>query len=202
MNNSTLIPYVVKTTAKGERGMDIFSRLLEDRIIMVTGPVFSDMAVTVVAQLLFLESEGDGEILMYIDSPGGSVTAGMSMINTMNFVKPDISTVITGQGASMGSLIATSGCKGRRYMLPDARHMIHQPLGGFEGQATDAEIHVKELVRWKTRLTEVYVESTGKSYDELARDMERDFFMTAKESVAYGLADEVITDRKSMEDTR
>ncbi len=198
MNNNTLIPYVVKSTAKGERGMDIFSRLLEDRIIMVTGQVHSDMAVAVVAQLLFLESEGDSEILMYIDSPGGSVTAGMSMINTMNFVKPPISTVITGQGASMGSLIATSGCKGRRYMLPDARHMIHQPLGGYEGQATDAEIHVKELIRWKKRLTEVYVESTGKKYDELAADMERDFFMSAEESVAYGLADEVVTSRKAM----
>jgi len=196
--NNTLVPYVVKSTAKGERGMDIFSRLLEDRIIMLTGVVDSNMAVAIVAQLLFLESEGDSEILMYIDSPGGSVTAGMSMINTMNFVKPTISTVITGQGASMGSLIAASGTKGRRYMLPDARHMIHQPLGGFSGQATDAEIHVAELVRWKKRLTEVYVETTGKSYEDLANDMERDFFMTAEESVKYGLADEVVTSRKSM----
>ena len=196
--NNTLVPYVVKSTAKGERGMDIFSRLLEDRIIMVTGVIGSEMAVAVVAQLLFLESEGDSEILMYIDSPGGSVTAGMSIINTMNFVKPPISTVITGQGASMGSLLATSGCKGRRYMLPDARHMIHQPMGAYEGQATDAEIHVKELVRWKTRLTEVYVKATGQSYEKLANDMERDFFMTAEESVAYGLADEVVTSRKAM----
>jgi ATP-dependent Clp protease protease subunit len=194
--NNTLIPYVVKSTAKGERGMDIYSRLLEDRIIMVSGVVDSFMASNVIAQLLFLESEGDKEILMYIDSPGGSVTAGMSMINTMNFVKPAISTMITGQGASMGSLIATSGTKGRRYMLPDARHMIHQPMGSFNGQATDAEIHVKELIRWKTRLTEVYVEATGMNYADLEKDMERDFFMTSAESVAYGLADEVVTNRK------
>jgi len=193
---NTLIPHVIKNTPKGERGMDIFSRLLEDRIIMISGQVDSAMAQVVVAQLLFLESEGESEILMYIDSPGGSVTAGMSMINTMNFIKPAISTVITGQGASMGSLIALSGTKGRRLMLPDARHMIHQPLGGFQGQATDAEIHVKELIRWKSRLTEIYAEITGKPYAELEKDMERDFFMDAKASVAYGLADEVVTNRK------
>ena len=195
---NTLIPYVVKSTANGERGMDIFSRLLEDRIIMVSGPVDSAMATVVVAQLLFLESEGDAQITMYIDSPGGSVVAGMSMINTMNFIKPAVSTVITGQGASMGSLLATSGHRGRRYMLPDARHMIHQPMGGFDGQATDAEIHVRELVRWKTRLTQVYVETTGKEYIDLERDMERDFFMSPEESVAYGLADEVVTSRKAL----
>lgn len=194
--NNNLVPMVVKQTANGERGMDIFSRLLEDRIIILNGVVDSGMASVVVAQLLFLEAEGDAEILMYIDSPGGSVVAGMSMINTMNFIKPAVSTVITGQGASMGSLLATSGQKGRRYMLPDARHMIHQPLGGFNGQATDAQIHVDELVRWKTRLTQVYVETTGKDYEELEADMERDFFMSAEEAVAYGLADEVVTNRE------
>ena len=193
---STLVPYVVKSTAKGERGMDIFSRLLEDRIIMLTGKVGSEMATVVVAQLLYLESEGNSEIMMYIDSPGGSVTAGMSIIDTMNFIKPPISTMITGQGASMGSLIATSGCKGRRYMLKNARHMIHQPMGGFEGQASDFEIHAKELNRWKTVLTQIYVDKTGKDYDTLETDMDRDFFMTADESVAYGLADEVVTSRK------
>lgn len=197
--NNNLVPMVVKNTPKGERGMDIFSRLLEDRIIMVNGPVDTAMSTVVVAQLLFLESEGDSEILMYIDSPGGSVVAGMSMINTMNFIKPAVSTVITGQGASMGSLLATSGEKGRRYMLPDARHMIHQPLGGFSGQATDAQIHVDELVRWKTRLTQVYVDATGKDYADLERDMERDFFMSAEESVAYGLADEVVASRKALQ---
>lgn len=196
--NNTLVPYVVKSTAKGERGMDIFSRLLEDRIIMVSGVIETGIAQTVVAQLLFLESENpDKEILMYIDSPGGSVTAGMSMINTMNFIKPAISTVITGQGASMGSLIATSGTKGRRLMLPDARHMIHQPSGGYDGMATDAQIHLEELLRWKVRLTEVYVEATGQKYDVLHDAMERDNFMTAEESVAYGLADEVVVNRKS-----
>jgi len=194
--NNTLVPYVVKSTAKGERGMDIFSRLLEDRIIMVTGPVFSDMAVTVVAQLLFLESEGDTEILMYVDSPGGSVTAGMSIIDTMNFIKPPISTVITGQGASMGSLIATSGTKGKRFMLKNARHMIHQPSGGYGGQTTDAIIHVEELVRWKKVLTQIYVDATGQDFDTLEAAMERDNFMTAEESIAYGLADEVVTNRK------
>jgi len=176
--------------------MDIFSRLLEDRIIMVTGPVFSDMAVTVVAQLLFLESEGDTEILMYVDSPGGSVTAGMSIIDTMNFIKPPISTVITGQGASMGSLIATSGTKGKRFMLKNARHMIHQPSGGYGGQTTDAIIHVEELVRWKKVLTQIYVDATGQDFDTLEAAMERDNFMTAEESIAYGLADEVVTNRK------
>ena len=194
----TLIPYVVKSTAKGERGMDIFSRLLEDRIIMVSGPVDTGMSTAVVAQLLFLESEGDSEIVMYIDSPGGSVTAGMAIINTMNFVKPAISTVITGQGASMGSLIATSGCLGRRYMLPDARHMIHQPMAGFNGQETDFQIHARELTRWKTRLTEVYVEATGKEYGELENDMERDNFFTAERAVEYGLADKVVTSRKAL----
>jgi ATP-dependent Clp protease protease subunit len=192
---STLVPYVIKETPKGERGMDIFSRLLEDRIIMVNGPVDTGMATIVVAQLLFLESEGDGEINMFIDSPGGSVVAGMSIIDTMNFIKPAVSTTIVGQGASMGSLIATSGCKGRRYMLPNSRHMIHQPLGGYSGQATDAEIHVNELVRWKKVLTNIYVEATGKDFETLKEDMERDFFMVPQEAVDYGLADEVIAHR-------
>lgn len=187
---------VIKTTPQGERGMDIYSRLMEDRIIMVNGVVETNMASIIVAQLLFMESESDAEISMFIDSPGGSVTAGMSIIDTMNFIKPEISTMIVGQGASMGSLISTAGTKGRRFMLPNARHMIHQPLGGFSGQATDAQIHVDELVRWKKVLTNIYVGATGQPYDDLAADMERDFFMSAEESVAYGLADEVITKRK------
>ena len=195
---STLIPYVVKSTAKGERGMDIFSRMLEDRVIMVNGVVETNMASNIVAQLLYLESEGNDDITIFVDSPGGSVVAGMSIIDTMNFVEPDISTIIIGQGASMGSLISTSGAKGKRFMLPNARHMIHQPLGGFSGQATDAEIHVKELVRWKNVLTNIYVEATGKEYDDLAADMERDFFMSPDESIAYGLADKVLTSRKAI----
>ena len=196
--NNTLVPMVIKSTPQGERGMDIFSRLLEDRIIMVSGQIESGIAQSVVAQLLFLESEGESEILMYIDSPGGSVTAGMSMINTMNFIKPPVSTVITGQGASMGSLIALNGTKGRRYMLPAATHMIHQPMGGFSGQSTDFEIHGRELKRWKTRLTQIYADITGKPYDELEQDMERDNFFTAERSVEYGLADEVVASRKAM----
>lgn len=194
--NNNLVPMVIKTTPQGERGMDIYSRLMEDRIIMVNGVVETNMASIIVAQLLFMESESDAEISMFIDSPGGSVTAGMSIIDTMNFIKPEISTMIVGQGASMGSLISTAGTKGRRFMLPNARHMIHQPLGGFSGQATDAQIHVDELVRWKKVLTNIYVGATGQPYDDLAADMERDFFMSAEESVAYGLADEVITKRK------
>jgi ATP-dependent Clp protease protease subunit len=172
--------------------------LLEDRIFMVNGVVETNMASNIVAQLLYLESEGDGDITMFVDSPGGSVTAGMSIIDTMNFVEPDVTTVIVGQGASMGSLISTSGAKGKRFMLPNARHMIHQPLGGFSGQATDAEIHVNELVRWKKVLTNIYVETTGHFFEKLAADMERDFFMTASESVDYGLADKVITSRKAL----
>lgn len=193
---TVLVPYVVKNTPKGERGMDIFSRLMDDRIIFVTGQVEQNMATSIIAQLLFMESENNFDITMYIDSPGGSVTAGMSIINTMNFIRPDVGTLITGQGASMGSLIALSGAKGKRFMLPDARHMIHQPSGGFGGQATDAEIHVEELIRWKKRLTEMYCEVSGKDFEAQKADMERDNFMDAPQSVAYGLADEIITSRE------
>ena len=187
---------VIKSSPQGERAMDIYSRLLEDRIIMVTGEVRSEMASAIVAQLLFLESESStDDIIMYVDSPGGSVTAGMSIIDTMNFIKPDVSTTVMGQAASMGSLISTSGTIGKRYMLPNATHMIHQPLGGFSGQATDAEIRVRELVRWKTALTNIYVKQTGQFYEALAQDMERDNFMTSPEAVTYGLADEVLASR-------
>ena len=193
---SQLVPYVIKQTAHGERGMDIYSRLLEERIIMVSGVVETNMAQNIVAQLLYLESDGSDDIHMFIDSPGGSVVAGMSIIDTMNFVAPEIETTILGQGASMGSLIATSGQKGKRYMLPNSRHMIHQPLGGYNGQATDAEIHVNELLRWKEILTKIYVNATGHTYEKLQQDMERDYFMTPGEAVGYGLADEIITSRK------
>jgi len=188
---------VLEKTANGERVMDIFSRLLNDRIIMVNGEIRSDMASVVVAQLLFLESdESSTDITMFIDSPGGSVTAGLAIIDTMNFIKPDISTIVTGQAASMGSLIATSGTKGKRFMLPRSTNLIHQPLGGFSGQASDAEIHVRELLRWKTVLTNIYVNATGQTYKTLERDMDRDNILTSVDAVEYGLADEVITNRK------
>jgi len=193
---SNLVPMVIKDTPKGERAMDIFSRLLEDRIVMVSDVIETNMASNVVAQLLYLESEGDEDIVMFVDSPGGSVTAGMGIIDTMNFVKPDIQTIIRGQGASMGSLIATSGAKGKRFMLPNSRHMIHQPLSGFNGQASDFEIHAKEVLRWKDVLTQIYVEQTGQKFAKLEKDMDRDNFMTAPEAVKYGLADEIITSRK------
>jgi len=192
-----LVPTVIEKSGNGERAYDIFSRLLKDRIIMIDGEIRSEMASLIVAQLLFLESDDkDSDITMFINSPGGSVTAGMSIIDTMNFISPEISTIITGQAASMGSLIATSGTKGKRFMLPRSTNLIHQPMGGFSGQASDAEIHVKELLRWKTVLTNIYVDATGQTYKTLERDMDRDNILTSVDAVEYGLADEVITNRK------
>ena len=191
-----LVPIVLEQTSKGERSYDIYSRLLRDRIIMLDGEVNSQSSSLITAQLLFLESEDpEKDISFYINSPGGSVTAGMAIYDTMNFIKPDVHTIVMGQAASMGSLLASAGAPGKRFILPNARHMIHQPLGGASGQATDVEIQARELLRWKKVLTNVYVKHTGKDYDTLANDMERDFFMTADESVAYGLADKVIVDR-------
>lgn len=196
-DNMALIPIVVEQTSKGERSYDIYSRLLKDRIVMLSGVVEENMSNAIVAQLLFLESqEPEKDITLYINSPGGSVTAGMSMLDTMNFIKPDISTVVMGQACSMGSLLASSGTKGKRFMLPNARHMIHQPLGGFSGQATDVEIRANELLRWKRVLTEVYVKNTSKDFDTLSKDMDRDNFMTSEEAVAYGLADKIISERE------
>lgn len=193
---SNLVPMVIEQTSKGERSYDIYSRLLRDRVIMLDGEVNQHSASLIVAQLLFLESENpDKDINFYINSPGGSVTAGMSIYDTMNFIKCDVSTIVMGQAASMGSLLATAGAKGKRFILPNARHMIHQPLGGASGQATDVEIQARELLRWKKVLTEIYVEHTGKTYSELETDMERDFFMTAEEAVKYGLVDKVLTKR-------
>ena len=193
-----LVPMVLENTSKGERSYDIYSRLLKDRIIMLDTEVSSHSASLIVAQLLFLEAENpDADILFYINSPGGSVTAGMSIYDTMQFIKSDVSTIVMGQAASMGSLLASAGAKGKRYVLPNARHMIHQPLGGASGQATDVEIQAKELLRWKEVLTNIYVEHTGKEFDTLKVDMERDNFMTASQSVEYGLADEVIASRKT-----
>jgi ATP-dependent Clp protease protease subunit len=191
-----LVPIVVEKTAQGERSYDIYSRLLKDRIVMLDTEVTSASASAVVAQMLFLEAEDPTQdILFYINSPGGSVTAGMSMYDTMQYIKPDVSTIVMGQAASMGSLLAQAGAAGKRFILPNARHMIHQPLGGMQGQASDVEIQANELVRWKKVLTEIYVKHTGKSYQDLEKDMDRDNFMTAQEAVAYGLVDRIIENR-------
>jgi len=191
-----LVPIVLENTSKGERSYDIYSRLLRDRIIMLDGEVNQHSASLVVAQMLFLESEDpDKAINFYINSPGGSVTAGMSIYDTMQFIKSPVHTIVMGQAASMGSLLASAGERGHRYILPNARHMIHQPLGGASGQATDVEIQARELLRWKEVLTNIYVTHTGKAFDVLKADMERDNFMTAPQTVEYGLADRVIERR-------
>ena len=194
----SLVPIVLEQTSRGERSYDIYSRLLKDRVILLEGEVHDQMANLIVAQLLYLESEDDNkDIYLYINSPGGSVTAGMAIYDTMQFVKPDITTIVMGQACSMGSLLAQAGSKGKRKMLPHARHMIHQPSGGARGQATDMEIQVKEILTMKKSLTEIYVNhnSAGKSFEDLAKDMERDYFMSAQEALSYGLVDEVITNR-------
>jgi ATP-dependent Clp protease protease subunit len=191
-----LVPIVLEHTSKGERSYDIYSRLLRDRIIMLDTEVTSHSASLIVAQMLFLEADDpDRDILFYVNSPGGSVTAGMSIYDTMQFVKCDVQTIVMGQAASMGSLLAAAGTKNKRFILPNARHMIHQPLGGASGQATDVEIQARELLRWKTVLTEIYVRHTGRAFEELKADMERDTFMTAEQSVEYGLADRVLASR-------
>jgi len=191
-----LVPIVLENTSKGERSYDIYSRLLRDRIIMLDTEVSSHSASLVVAQILFLEADDpEKDILLYINSPGGSVTAGMSIYDTMQFVKCDIATIVLGQAASMGSLLAAAGAPGKRSILPNARHMIHQPLGGASGQATDVEIQARELLRWKQVLTDIYVKHTGQTFEQLKSDMERDNFMTAESAVAYGLADQVVTAR-------
>ena len=192
-----LTPVVIEQTSKGERSYDIFSRLLKDRIIMMDGAIDERVSSVLCAQLLFLESqEATKDITLYINSPGGLVTAGMAIYDTMQYISSDIQTVVVGQACSMGSLLASAGTKGKRLMLPHARHMIHQPLGGASGQATDVEIRANELLRWKRELTEIYVKTTGRTYDELAADMERDKFMTPEEAVAYGLADRIVTTRE------
>ncbi len=191
-----LVPIVLENTSRGERSYDIYSRLLRDRIIMLDTEVSGHSASLIVAQMLFLESEDpDRDILFYINSPGGSVTAGMSIYDTMQYIKCDVQTIVMGQAASMGSLLAAAGAAGKRSILPNARHMIHQPLGGASGQATDVEIQARELLRWKTVLTDIYRRHTGRDHDTLRQDMERDNFMTAQQSVDYGLADRVIEQR-------
>ena len=192
----SLVPIVIEQTSKGERSYDIYSRLLRDRVVMLEGEVHDQMANLIVAQLLFLESENpDKDISMYINSPGGSVTAGLAILDTMQFIKPDIQTIIMGHACSMGSLLASSGTKGKRFMLPRARHMIHQVSSGTRGTAIDMKIALEETLRLNKTLTEIYVENTGKSYEQLEKDMSRDFYMDATESVAYGLADKILTSR-------
>ena len=194
----SLVPIVVEKTANGERSYDIYSRLLKDRIVMLTEDVNEVTASLVVAQMLFLESEDhEKEILFYINSPGGLVTAGMAIHDTMQFIKCDVRTVVMGQAASMGSLLAQAGAAGKRMILPNSRVMIHQPSGGYSGQATDMEIHVQEILKMKKNLTQIYVDnnSKGKTFDELAAAMERDNFMSAQEAVDFGLADEIVTKR-------
>ncbi len=192
------IPYVVEKVAGGERSYDIYSRLLKERIVFLNGEVNDQVSNSICAQLLFLEAEDSSEdINFYINSPGGVVTAGMAMYDTMQYIKPDVSTIVMGQACSMGSLLASSGAPGKRFMLPKARHMIHQPSGGASGQQSDIEIAAQEIRRMRTELTEIYVEhnSKGKSFDEINKDIERDNFMTANESLEYGLIDEIVTKR-------
>ena len=192
-----LVPMVVEQEARGERAYDIYSRLLKDRIVMLDTDVNEHSASIIVAQLLFLESQGNDDIQFFINSPGGVVTAGMAIYDTMQFIKPDVATIVIGQACSMGSLLATAGAPGKRRMLPNARHMIHQPSGGARGQATDMQIQVEEILKMKKSLTEIYVKhnSKGKTYDQLLTDMERDKFMSAQEALEYGLIDKIIEKR-------
>jgi ATP-dependent Clp protease protease subunit len=193
-----LIPMVIEQTSKGERSYDIFSRLLRDRIVILDTGVDNHSAGLIVAQMLFLEAEDpERDIIFYINSPGGVVTAGMSIYDTMQYIRPDISTIVMGQACSMGSLLAQAGTAGKRFILPNARHMIHQPSGGASGQATDIQIQAQEILKMKQYLTEIYTthNTGGKTFEQLSADMERDFFMSATEAVAYGLADKVITRR-------
>ena len=191
-----LVPMVVEQTNRGERAYDIFSRLLKERIIFVTGPVEDGMSTLTVAQLLFLEAENPKkEISMYINSPGGVVTSGLAIYDTMQFIRPPVSTLCVGQAASMGSLLMTAGAKDMRFALPNARIMVHQPSGGFQGQATDILIHAKEVESLKRRLSEIYVKHTGRSYDDIHNALERDNFMTADQAKEFGLIDKVIEKR-------
>lgn len=191
-----LVPMVVEQTPRGERAFDIYSRLLKERVVFCVGPVEDYMANLIVAQLLFLESENpDQEISLYINSPGGSVTAGMAIYDTIQFLKPPVSTMCIGQACSMGAVLLAAGAAGKRYCLPNSRVMIHQPLGGFSGQAADAEIHVRELLMWRQRLNDILAKHTGKPYEQVARDTDRDNFLSAEEARVYGLIDAVIDKR-------
>lgn len=196
VTNSGLIPMVIEQTARGERSFDIFSRLLKERVIFLVGPVDDHTANLIVAQLLFLESENpDKDIHFYINSPGGAVTAGMAIYDTMQFIKSDVSTLCVGQAASMGALLLAAGTEGKRYCLPNSKVMIHQPLGGFQGQASDIEIHTREILKTKERLNSILAEHTGQNYEQIAQDTDRDNFLDAGESAEYGLVDAVLDKR-------
>lgn len=191
-----LVPIVIEQTARGERSYDIYSRLLKERVIFVVGPIEDHMANLIVAQLLFLESENpDKDIHLYINSPGGHVTAGLAIYDTMQFIKPDVSTMCVGQAASMGAILLAGGAQGKRFCLPHSRMMIHQPLGGFQGQATDIDIHAREILATRQRLNEILSRHTGRSLDEIERDTDRDKFMSGQEAMSYGLIDGVLERR-------
>lgn len=197
---NVMVPMVVEQTNRGERAYDIYSRLLKERIIFITGPIEDHMASLVCAQLLWLEADNPKkEISMYINSPGGVVTSGMAIYDTMQFLKPAITTLCVGQAASMGSLLLTAGEKGMRYALPNARILLHQPSGGFQGQASDIERHAEDIIKMKRRLNEIYVQQTGQDYDTIDQTLDRDYFLTADEAQAFGLIDEVITSRVALE---
>jgi len=192
-----LVPMVIEQTSRGERSFDIYSRLLKERVIFMTGQVEDHMANLIVAQMLFLEAENpEKDIYLYINSPGGVITAGMSIYDTMQFIKPDVSTICMGQAASMGAFLLTAGAKGKRFCLPNSRVMIHQPLGGYQGQATDIEIHAREILKVKGRMNELMAHHTGQSLEQIERDTERDRFLSAPEAVEYGLVDSILTHRK------
>jgi len=198
-----LVPMVVEQTARGERSYDIFSRLLKERIVFLNGPVDDHIANLIIAQLLFLESEGpDKDIYLYINSPGGLVTAGLAIYDTMQYIRCDVSTLCVGQAASMGAHLLAAGTAGKRYALPNARIMIHQPLGGFQGQATDIEIHAREILKLKERLNEMMAEHTGQPLEKLSDDVERDYFLTADEAKDYGLVDDVLISRADAGDNQ
>ncbi|MCR4302421.1 MAG: ATP-dependent Clp endopeptidase proteolytic subunit ClpP [Sulfuricaulis sp.] len=191
-----LIPMVIETTGRGERAYDIYSRMLKERVVFLVGPVEDHMANLVVAQLLFLESENpDKDIHLYINSPGGAVNAGLAIYDTMQFIKPDVSTVCIGQAASMGALILSGGGKGKRFALPHSRMMVHQPMGGFQGQATDIDIHAREILRVRERLNQILVKHTGRTLDQIKDDTDRDYFLDGEEAKSFGLIDSVIDKR-------
>jgi ATP-dependent Clp protease protease subunit len=201
--NLNLVPMVVEQTARGERAYDIYSRLLKERVIFIVGPIDDHMANLVVAQLLFLESENpDKDVALYINSPGGVVTSGLAIYDTMQFIKPDVSTICTGQAASMGSFLLAGGTKGKRFVLPHARVMIHQPLGGFQGQATDIEIHARDILDTRDRLNEILAKHTGQDVETIKRDTDRDNFMSAEQAVKYGIVDRVLSTRADAPSTQ
>ncbi len=198
-----LIPIVVEQSSRGERAYDIYSRLLKDRIIFIGEQVHDSMANTIIAQMLFLESEDpDKDINLYVNSPGGSVTAGLAIYDTMQYIKPNVATICMGQASSMGALLLTAGSKGKRYALPNSRILIHQPLGGVQGQATDIDIQAKEILKIKSIIHNILVKHTGQSLEKIAQDTERDFFMDSDEAVKYGIIDKVITEREVQESNK